>query len=39
MPSKALSARISSVWRKAKNVGFLPGYVADVDALLASEKV
>jgi len=33
-----LSARGEAWWRSAKHVGFIPGFVADVDALLQNRK-
>jgi hypothetical protein len=31
------TARGKAWWRSAKHIGFIPGFVADVDALLAEE--
>jgi hypothetical protein len=33
-----LTARGEAWWRSAKHVGFIPGFVADVDALLQNRK-
>lgn len=34
-----LTARGEAWWRSAKHVDFIPGFVADVDALLQNRKV